>query len=67
MDTTAISKLKATCHERLKRACHVLVPRILSPQPPEPSRSGFGVMVGTVTETWDILAPLDEADWEVLR
>jgi hypothetical protein len=67
MDTIAISKLKATCLERSKRACHVPVPRILPPQPPETTRSGSGVMAGTVTEIGDILAPLDKADWEVLR
>ena len=78
MKTTAFSKLKATCLERLKRvrqtgrASHVAkrgVPmaQILPPPAPQPLRSGFGVMAGTVTEVGDIVAPLDETDWEALR
>jgi antitoxin (DNA-binding transcriptional repressor) of toxin-antitoxin stability system len=78
MDTTAFSRLKATCLERLERvrqtgrALHVAkrgVPmaQILPQRAPEPPRSGFGVMAGTVTETGGILAPLNETGWEVLR
>jgi prevent-host-death family protein len=78
MDTIAVSKFKATCLERLERVRQtgrpllvtkrgVPVAQILPPPAPEPPLSGFGVMVGTVTEMGDILAPLDETDWEVLR
>lgn len=78
MDTIAVSKFKATCLERLERVRQtgrpllitkrgVPIAQIVQPPVPEPSRSGFGVMAGTVTELGDILAPLAASDWEVLR
>lgn len=78
MDTIAVSKFKATCLERLERVRQtgrpllvtkrgVPLAQILPPPAPEPPRSGFGAMAGTVKEVGDILAPLDETDWVVLR
>lgn len=78
MDTIAVSKFKATCLERLERVRQtgrpllvtkrgVPMAQILPPPAPQPLRSGFGVMAGTVTEVRDIIAPLDETDWEALR
>jgi len=78
METIAVSKFKATCLERLERVRNtgrpllvtkrgVPIAQILPPPAPEPAAGGFGVMAGTVTERGDILGPLDEADWEVLR
>ena len=78
MDTIAVSKFKATCLERLERVRRtgrpllvtkrgVPIAQILPPPSPEPPESGYGVMAGTVTELGDIIAPLDEADWEALR
>jgi prevent-host-death family protein len=78
VDTVAVSKFKATCLERLERVRRtgqpllvtkrgVPIAQILPPPPPEPPPSGFGVMAGTVEELGDILAPVDEADWETLR
>jgi prevent-host-death family protein len=78
VDTIAVSKFKATCLERLERVRQtgrpllvtkrgVPMAQILPPPAPQPPRSGFGVMAGTVTEVGDIVAPLDETDWEALR
>jgi prevent-host-death family protein len=78
MDTIAVSKFKATCLERLERVRQtgrpllvtrrgVPIAQVIPPPRQEPGRSGFGVMAGTVTEVGDILAPLDETEWEGLR
>jgi prevent-host-death family protein len=77
MDTIAVSKFKATCLERLERVRQtgrplivtkrgVPIAQILPPPAPELPPGGFGVMAGTVREFGDILAPLDENDWEIL-
>ena len=73
-----MSKFKATCLERLERVRQtgrpllvtkrgVPIAQIVPPPAPEPKEGGFGVMAGTVRELGDVLAPLEEADWEVLR
>ena len=78
MDTISISLFKATCLERLERVRQtgrpllvtkrgVIIAQVLPPPPPAPTRSGFGVMAGTVIEHADILEPLDPDDWEALR
>ena len=78
MDTIAVSKFKATCLERLERVRQtgrpllvtkrgVPIAQIVPPPIPEPQHSGFGVMAGTLRELGDILAPLSESEWEVLR
>ena len=78
METITISRFKATCLERLERVRQtgqpllvtkrgVVIAQILPPPPPEPTRSGFGVMAGRAIELGDIVAPLDEDEWEALR
>lgn len=78
VDTISISQFKATCLQRLERVRQtgrpllvtkrgVVIAQILPPPPPESTRSGFGVMAGRAVELGDIVAPLDEDEWEVLR
>ena len=73
-----MSKFKATCLARLERVRQtgrpllitrrgVPIAQVVAPPPPESPISGFGVMAGTVVEHGDILAPLDESEWEALR
>ncbi|CAN5548748.1 hypothetical protein BH24CHL9_BH24CHL9_09330 [soil metagenome] len=78
MDSVPVSKFKATCLARLERVRQtgrpllitkrgVPIAQVVPPPAPETSKSGFGSMAGSIVEHGDILAPLDEADWEVLR
>jgi antitoxin (DNA-binding transcriptional repressor) of toxin-antitoxin stability system len=78
MDTIAVSKFKATCLARLERVRQtgrpllvtkrgVVIAQILPPPLPVPPRSGFGAMAGRATELADIVAPLDDDEWEALR
>ncbi len=78
MDSVPVSKFKATCLARLERVRQtgrpllitkrgVPIAQVVPPPAPEASKSGFGSMAGSIVEHGDILAPLDEADWEVLR
>jgi prevent-host-death family protein len=78
METIPVSKFKATCLARLERVRQtgrpllitkrgVPIAQVLPPPPGEAPVSGFGVMAGTVVEHGDLLAPLDETDWEALR
>ena len=78
MDTIAVSKFKATCLERLERVRRtgqpllitkrgVPIAQVVPPPPAEPAVSGFGAMAGTIIEHGDIIEPLDESEWEVLR
>ena len=78
MESIPVSRFKATCLERLERVRQtgrpllitkrgVPLAQVIAPPPPEPPRTGFGSMAGTVVEHGDLLAPLDESDWEALR
>ena len=78
MDTIAVSKFKATRLARLERVRQtgrpllitkrgVPIAQVIAPPQPESPLTGFGIMAGTVVEHGDILAPLDESDWEALR
>jgi antitoxin (DNA-binding transcriptional repressor) of toxin-antitoxin stability system len=72
MQTISISKFKATCLAVLERVLitkhGVPIAQVLpAPPSPPPAASGFGCMAGTATEVEDLLAPLPEEDWEVLR
>jgi antitoxin (DNA-binding transcriptional repressor) of toxin-antitoxin stability system len=78
MDTIAVSKFKATCLARLERVRQtgrpllitkrgVVIAQVLPPPAPETNSTGFGVMAGRAVELGDIVAPLDEDDWETLR
>lgn len=78
MESIPISKFKATCLARLEHVRRtgrpllitkrgVPIAQVVAPPPPKQPQSGFGVMAGTVTEHGDIVAPLDESDWEALR
>lgn len=78
MESVPVSKFKATCLARLERVRQtgrpllitkrgVPIAQVVAPPPPDLPRSGFGFMAGTVVEHGDILAPLDEAEWEAMR
>lgn len=79
METITISKFKATCLallERVRRTGQpVLITRrgepvaqvIPPPLPRQEDATSFGCMAGTAEEVGDILDPLPETDWEVLR
>ncbi|ETW94984.1 MAG: hypothetical protein ETSY1_32515 [Candidatus Entotheonella factor] len=79
METIAIAKFKATCLavlEQVRKTGQPIlitkrgtpVAQVLPPPPPEPSeQSAFGCMAGTAEELEDILAPLPEDEWDVLR
>ncbi len=78
VDSIAVSKFKATCLARLERVRQtgrpllitkrgVVIAQVLPPPPVQPTGSGFGSMAGRAVELGDIVAPLDEADWEALR
>lgn len=79
METIAIAKFKATCLAILERVRKTGQPILITkrgipvaqvnpPPAPEPGeRSAFGCMVGTAEELEDIVAPLTEDEWEVLR
>ena len=78
MESIPVSKFKATCLARLERVRQtgrpllitkrgVAIAQVIPPPPPEAPRSGFGVMAGTAREHGDLVAPLDEAEWEALR
>lgn len=79
MDTMAVSKFKATCLAVLEKVRQtgetILVTKhgkplaqVMPPPPPETTkRNSFGCMAGTAEIVGDILEPLPEEDWEVLR
>ena len=78
MESIPVSKFKATCLARLERVHRtgrpllitkrgVPIAQVVPPPLPESPASGFGSMAGTVVEHGDVVAPLDESDWEVLR
>jgi prevent-host-death family protein len=78
VETLPVSKFKATCLARLERVRQtgrpllitkrgVPIAQILPPPPHEAAASGFGVMAGTVVELGDIVAPLEDLEWEALR
>lgn len=79
METIAIAKFKATCLAVLEQVRKTGKPilitkrgtpiaQVLPPPLPEPGEeSAFGCMAGTAKEVEDILAPLPEEDWDVLR
>ncbi len=79
METIAISRFKATCLNLLERVRNTGEPilvtkrgtpiaQVLPPPPPEPvKKSAFGCMRGTTRQLGDIVAPVAEEDWEVLR
>lgn len=79
METIAISRFKATCLSLLERVRltgqPILVTKrgtpiaqVLPPPPLEAAKkSAFGCMRGTSEQLGDIVAPVSEEDWEVLR
>jgi prevent-host-death family protein len=79
VDTMPVSKFKATCLAALERVRRTGRPLLVTkrgvpiaqvmPPPPPPAATGsrFGAMARRATEHGDIVAPLDESDWEVLR
>lgn len=79
MDTITVSKFKATCLAVLEKVRRTGEPILVTKRgkplakvapPPAPSlteQSGFGCMAATAEIVGDIVAPLTEEDWEVLR
>ncbi|MBI2433998.1 MAG: type II toxin-antitoxin system Phd/YefM family antitoxin [Candidatus Hydrogenedentes bacterium] len=79
METIAISEFKAKCLAVLERVRTTGQPievtkrgvPVAVVQPPRPkkttAKSSFGCMAGTIHQIGDILEPLPESDWEVLR
>ena len=74
----AVSKFKATClaaMERVRRTGRPLlitkrgvpIAQVVPPPHPSAATSRFGAMAGSAREVGDIVGPLDETDWEVLR
>lgn len=79
MESIAISRFKATCLGLLERVRKTGQPilvtkrgkpiaQVLPPPAPESAKkSAFGCMRGTSEQLGDIVAPVSEEDWEVLR
>lgn len=78
METISISKFKATCLEVLRKVKltgqPVLVTKhgepvaeIIPPSLTLERKSWLGFMQGTVTIHGDIVSPIGQEDWEVLR
>ena len=77
LESIPVSKFKATCLARLERVRQTGRPLLITrrgvaiaqvvPPPPDVPHSGFAAMAGTAQEHGDLVAPLDEAEWEVLR
>jgi len=78
METITIAKFKATCLALLKRVRETGEPLLVTkkgepialvtpPPPPRPEKGIFGCMRDTITVHGDIISPLPEEDWEVLR
>ncbi len=79
METIAISKFKATCLAILERVRKtgesylitkrgVPIAQVVPPPPPTPNeKSSFGCMADMGQEMGDIVEPLPDVDWEVLR
>ena len=78
METIAISKFKATCLKLLERVKNTGEPLLITkkgspialvtPPPRLPKkRSAFGSMKGSIRIKGDIVSPLPEEDWEVLK
>lgn len=78
METISISKFKATCLSLLERVRKTGEPLIITkrgepvalvtlPPPPAPEGNSFGCMKNSIRIKGDIISPLAEEDWEVLK
>ncbi len=78
MDVLPVSRFKATCLAALERVRRTRRPLLVTkrgvpiaqvvPAPPrKPTHSAFGAMRGSAEELGDVLEPLPEEAWEVLR
>lgn len=78
MDQVNISEFKATCLRLLEQVRQTGQPleilkngeplAIVHAAPPRPRKEAYGAMRNTLRgEVGDLISPLDESDWEVLR
>lgn len=78
MDVLPVSRFKATCLaalERVRRTGRPLlvtkrgvpIAQVIPAPAPKLEESAFGAMRGTAEELADIVEPLPEEEWEVLR
>lgn len=78
MDTVSISKFKASCLALIKKVQRTGEPllitkrgepvaQVVPPPPPEKPATWLGSLRSTGTIVGDIVSPLPERDWEVLR
>ncbi len=78
MQEVSISKFKATCLELLRQVRATGQPILITkhgeplaevrpPQPPPGSKSPVGCMKGSVEILGDIISPVADKDWEVLK
>lgn len=78
MEEISISKFKATCLELLRKVRDTGQPILVTkqgepiaevrpPQPPRRAESPVGCMKGRVTILGDIVSPVSDKDWEVLK
>ena len=78
MEEISISKFKATCLELLRKVRDTGLPILVTkhgepiaevrpPVPPRRAESPVGCMKGRVAILGDIISPVSEKDWEVLK
>jgi prevent-host-death family protein len=79
MDSVSVSRFKATCLALLDRVRRTGRPLLVTkrgvplaqvvppPTPPPNLDSGHGSMAGTIQLLGDIVEPVGEKDWEVLK
>jgi antitoxin (DNA-binding transcriptional repressor) of toxin-antitoxin stability system len=78
METVPISKFKTTCLALLQKVKKTRKPLLITkdgkpvalvsaPPPISEAKSSFGCMKDAIAITGDIVSPLSEKDWEVLK
>jgi prevent-host-death family protein len=78
MQEVSVSKFKATCLELLRKVLETGQPILVTkhgepiaevrpPQPPRGAESPVGCMKGRAAILGDVISPVAEKDWEVLK